>query len=440
MICPFLKNDNSTENKILKTYFKTNVDKASLSLTYAKAYVGTTGNTSCTVNRIGIYTLGEILELYPDLKTRNWQITDTYELKNGNSTITSSTTNDGSTNGEIATNSAAITTIAGCKLFCKAVDFANLPDNYRYFWFRYLQPTEATTEDLFEGMNENAVLMLSFGSYETKNEVTTLKNPYVLPKLPTMHKRLIDFDRNMYNYTFVDGENPANAIKVDVKGSQTTNYATYSRRLVAGYNSCAMPFKKLAHTDDVPEGITFYKVAEINSNGVVSFTKLSDSDLTAATAFTNGTDWTPVIIKAEKAGVYTFVGRDGIANLSGYKSKTVGGSNNQVFWVGSFVNEAPMASGKDYASYAACYGITSNGASFAKMSSDTKTTYYRAFLADNRGSNARALTLSFGDEATGISSIKADKGDNSYYNLSGQRVENPTKGLYIVNGKKVVIK
>jgi hypothetical protein len=30
--------------------------------------------------------------------------------------------------------------------------------------------------------------------------------------------------------------------------------------------------------------------------------------------------------------------------------------------------------------------------------------------------------------------------DNNYYNLNGQRVSQPKKGLYIVNGKKVVIK
>ena len=32
------------------------------------------------------------------------------------------------------------------------------------------------------------------------------------------------------------------------------------------------------------------------------------------------------------------------------------------------------------------------------------------------------------------------EGEMVYYNLAGQRVENPTKGLYIVNGKKVIIK
>ena len=30
--------------------------------------------------------------------------------------------------------------------------------------------------------------------------------------------------------------------------------------------------------------------------------------------------------------------------------------------------------------------------------------------------------------------------DNVYYDLSGRRVMNPTKGLYIVNGRKVIIK
>ena len=42
---------------------------------------------------------------------------------------------------------------------------------------------------------------------------------------------------------------------------------------------------------------------------------------------------------------------------------------------------------------------------------------------------------------TGINSVVASmKNDNRYYNLRGQVVEHPTKGLYIINGKKVVIK
>ena len=48
--------------------------------------------------------------------------------------------------------------------------------------------------------------------------------------------------------------------------------------------------------------------------------------------------------------------------------------------------------------------------------------------------------IGFGGETTGIETAKTVKANGEYYNLAGQRVAQPTKGLYIVNGKKVVIK
>lgn len=62
---------------------------------------------------------------------------------------------------------------------------------------------------------------------------------------------------------------------------------------------------------------------------------------------------------------------------------------------------------------------------------------------DLNGSNARGrLSIRLNGESTGISTIQNDERnlDGTIYNLRGQRVENPTKGLYIINGKKVVIK
>ena len=45
------------------------------------------------------------------------------------------------------------------------------------------------------------------------------------------------------------------------------------------------------------------------------------------------------------------------------------------------------------------------------------------------------------DDVTSIESVEqAAKVDNQYFNLAGQRVAQPTKGLYIVNGKKVILK
>ena len=42
----------------------------------------------------------------------------------------------------------------------------------------------------------------------------------------------------------------------------------------------------------------------------------------------------------------------------------------------------------------------------------------------------------------GVQRVELDRRENSniYYNLLGQPVTNPTKGIYIHNGKKVVIK
>lgn len=51
------------------------------------------------------------------------------------------------------------------------------------------------------------------------------------------------------------------------------------------------------------------------------------------------------------------------------------------------------------------------------------------------------LGFAFGDdEATGVNEMKAQKVDGQFYDLQGRKVANPTKGLYIVNGKKVIIK
>jgi hypothetical protein len=43
--------------------------------------------------------------------------------------------------------------------------------------------------------------------------------------------------------------------------------------------------------------------------------------------------------------------------------------------------------------------------------------------------------------ATGIDAVNCNKldGQRVVYNLRGQRVTNPTKGMYIVDGKKIII-
>ena len=69
----------------------------------------------------------------------------------------------------------------------------------------------------------------------------------------------------------------------------------------------------------------------------------------------------------------------------------------------------------------------------------------RAYFELSDDSQAREFVMNFDGEATGISDALRlnDKGqmtNDNFYDLQGRKIEKPTKGLYIHNGKKVIIK
>ncbi len=86
------------------------------------------------------------------------------------------------------------------------------------------------------------------------------------------------------------------------------------------------------------------------------------------------------------------------------------------------------------------YGVTTAG-KIVKANSSASMKGFRAYFT-GLPTNATAR-LSFYDETTGITTVMDAKelnNDGKVYNLNGQRVENAHKGLYIVNGRKVVVK
>lgn len=64
---------------------------------------------------------------------------------------------------------------------------------------------------------------------------------------------------------------------------------------------------------------------------------------------------------------------------------------------------------------------------------------FRAYLAD---ATTTRLFFNLDDDVTGISeaAVSSEAADSEIYNLNGQRVANAQKGLYIVGGKKVMVK
>ena len=88
-----------------------------------------------------------------------------------------------------------------------------------------------------------------------------------------------------------------------------------------------------------------------------------------------------------------------------------------------------------------------SGDVFKKIGSKEATIPATKAYLEIDGASAPQLSFDFNDDnsegnTTGIENIESVKGllDGDFYNLAGQRVAQPTKGLYIVNGRKVIIK
>ena len=86
-------------------------------------------------------------------------------------------------------------------------------------------------------------------------------------------------------------------------------------------------------------------------------------------------------------------------------------------------------------------GVSGDAATFLKIAGTAATVPVgKAYLQFNETISAPSLDFNDGN-TTAIEAVeKAMTTDGVFYNIAGQRVAQPTKGLYIVNGKKVIIK
>ncbi len=89
------------------------------------------------------------------------------------------------------------------------------------------------------------------------------------------------------------------------------------------------------------------------------------------------------------------------------------------------------------------YKLNADGDFFELQTSDVMENPFRAFFLGSESTNnsKRALTLNLGEVPTLIMDIEnAQQTIENVFDLQGRRVQNAQKGIYIQNGKKVVIK
>jgi len=132
-----------------------------------------------------------------------------------------------------------------------------------------------------------------------------------------------------------------------------------------------------------------------------------------------------------------------IAAADGDGTAIDGNKMKGVTWDGTKARLAITSATENYANF---YVLSASAAEFQNIgtycaSNTLNIPAGKAYLDLTGVSLARSLSISFEDETTGVNAVNVEGLTvNGYYNLSGQRVAQPTKGMYIVNGKKVIIK
>ncbi len=175
----------------------------------------------------------------------------------------------------------------------------------------------------------------------------------------------------------------------------------------------------------IPAGVTAYVATTApvmnGTEGTITMTEITDGIIPAQTG---------VVIRGAE-GTYTFTQSD--------EAGTAVSGNLLVGYAGT-AEYAEVALPTD-GSTNYVLTVMSDKAGFYKKEAGFKVYNHKAYLNVPGAQNVRSLTIRFGDDddATGIDNLDFTIQNSAViYDLMGRKVTNPTKGVYIVNGKKVI--
>lgn len=260
--------------------------------------------------------------------------------------------------------------------------------------------------------NRNAIVVVN-GTNRTSDKIANLGET----------KNVIVYDGTYrraatgYVIALIDDNNSQPAYDFVIDAQQ--NGVTYTRTVAAGkwvsYNSPA--------SVAIPAGVTVYKATDATTTSV-TFTKQESQYLGANV---------PVILHNNTNDDVVITSNNDKIDLN--LTANPGGAAIKETGITQYGTARMIET--DGSQYALSNGALHpfNGAKIGAF-----RVYYTNLSTGSE--NARAIFVD--GETTKIGSINANGEinveDGVYYNLAGQRVQNPTKGIYIINGKKVVLK
>ncbi len=203
------------------------------------------------------------------------------------------------------------------------------------------------------------------------------------------------------------------AFSVPASSSSTVNY---DRTFTTGQKSTVcLPFA--LNSTEVTAAGTFYELTSA-ADGTLTFSEVSETEA-----------YKPYVFEAKKANPF--------ASLT---NKTIEASADATtyYTVGDYTFQGVLAH-KNVPESA--YGYNAADGVFSKATSgDVTIDAFRAYITYS-GAGARELNCIFSDgDVTGIETVCQSQQNGVMYNLQGQRVGQSHKGLFIMNGRKYVVK
>lgn len=220
-----------------------------------------------------------------------------------------------------------------------------------------------------------------------------------------------------------------------------TNYFSEGFHQSADYN--ALPGSYSYYLTDNGTNVIPLEEVTLNASGYCTYVNSNPLNIPASTAYyatepepangsaiahaiTNPAKGTPMLIKGTPNSSLRFeVAASGTDDTSGNAFKAGAGSAL-----------ASTTDGK--------YNYILNGSTFKAANGQTvRTNKAYLQLSQQAPAGARVLKFEDEDETTGINTVENGQPateNTAVYNLNGQRIMKPTKGLYIQNGKKYIVK
>ncbi len=252
--------------------------------------------------------------------------------------------------------------------------------------------------------------------------------------------------QNAYNAFNGDGLNPNTLVYLPTGSTGASNTIVDGKALNMITLNETYPFN-CPEGFSAESGVEFIRVFHAGNNSVILPFEVTKDELGADNLAT---------YKETKDNVAVFTPAENVAANTPYITVYGEGKANVTFGNKTFVATPENLGSGFVGTYseidgAGLYCINGNGDAFAKGAEDSYVTPFHAYL-EPADTSVAAYSIDLGGGTTGIASVEngADDAKTDIYSISGVKVrsgvssssalQNLSKGIYIVNGKKVIVK